>query len=308
MSSTMYARSILRLALTQLQALVLAAAASGVIIDSGDGSGNTTAPVPDPGWHNIGTIGEQTGVYLGGRFVLTPHHVGPGNIRLDGVTYTYVPGTAVQLDNGDGTYADLILFEIYPAPPLPALPIASLAPEVGAPLIMAGNGYDRGQAITMDPNGSDPPGPTGGFEWGPAREIRWGTNSVLGGLIVEIPGTRTVAFETIFDQAGSTHEAQATVGDSGGAAFAFNGSGWELAGTLFAVQLYLNQAAATSFYGNATFAADLSFYRGQILDVMAMPEPSGGFWPGAMVVALLARRRRARGIRPLDPCAAITSR
>ena len=114
--------------ITTVLALGLAAAASGVIIDSGDGTGNTTAPVPDPGWSNVGPIAGTTGVYLGGRFALTAHHVGPGNIALGGVTYAYVPGTAVQLNNGDGTRADLLMFEIYPTPPLPAPRQGSSAP------------------------------------------------------------------------------------------------------------------------------------------------------------------------------------
>lgn len=44
-------------------ALALAASASAVIIDSGDGTGNTTAPVPDdPGWSNVGNRTGLTGV------------------------------------------------------------------------------------------------------------------------------------------------------------------------------------------------------------------------------------------------------
>src|SRR5262245_47014048 len=87
--------------------LAIAAAASGVIIDSGDGTGNTDAPeaadcllqtCSDPGWINVGfRTNGLTGVYLGGKFVLTANHVGPGDIVLDGQTYVYVPGTAVQL-------------------------------------------------------------------------------------------------------------------------------------------------------------------------------------------------------------------
>jgi len=38
---------------------------------------------------------------------------------------------------------------------------------------------------------------------------------------------------------------------------------------------------------------DLSTYRSQILDVMALPEPSGALWPGAALAALLARRRQS---------------
>jgi hypothetical protein len=37
-----------------LPALLLPAAAAAVLIDSGDGTGNTTAPSPDPGWDHVG--------------------------------------------------------------------------------------------------------------------------------------------------------------------------------------------------------------------------------------------------------------
>jgi hypothetical protein len=285
-----------RALLTPVLALGLAAAARAVIIDSGDGTGNTTAPVPDPGWSNVGDRTGLTGVYLGGKFVLTAHHVGPGNITLAGVTYTYVPGTHVQLDNGDGTYADLSMFEIYPAPPLPALPIALVTPVASAPLIMVGHGVNRGPATSFDPNGPLPPDPVGGYQWGAGQSMRWGTNAMLGSILVDLPdATQTVSIESTFDQDGSDHEAQAAVGDSGGATFAWNGLQWELAGIMFAIgSLYTDQPPGTSLYGNLTFSADLSFYRSQILDVMAMPEPRGAIWPGVALVAMLARRRGAR--------------
>jgi hypothetical protein len=276
-------------------ALAVAASAAAVIIDSGDGTGNTTAPIPDPGWSNVGIRDNGpmalalTGVYLGGSFVLTAAHVSAGTIWFDGVPYQYVPGTAVQLDNGElppnTTYADLLMFQIYPEPPLPALAIASLPPLVTTPVIMVGNGLNRGPAF------SDPPLPDG-YYWGGGQSMRWGTNAVSGTLPAEAVGTW--AFETSFDQAGSDHEAQAAVGDSGGPVFVLNGSQWELAGILFGIaSTYPSQPDATALYGNLTLTADLSFYRDQIDEVM-MPEPSGGLWPGAAIVALLARRRGAR--------------
>src|SRR5262249_38440026 len=282
-------------------ALAPPTATSGVIIDSGDGTGNTTAPVPDPGWSNVGirTNGD-TGVYLGGKLVLTANHVGAGDIAFDGIPYTYVPGTAVPLDNGDGTPADLLMFEIYPEPPLPTLPISSSSPSVGTLLIMVGNGRDRGPAISFDPDGPQPPDPVHGYAWGAGQSVRWGTNTVVDVSLVGMidnwqSSTQTWGIQTDFDQAGSAHEAQGAAGDSGGPAFTWNGSQWELAGILFAVGApYTNQPSETSLYGNLTFSADLSSYRNQISDEMAMPEPSAGLLPGAAAGAALARRRRAR--------------
>ena len=57
-----------RVLLALVLPLAIAAAAPAVIIDSGDGTGNTTAPVPDPGWRNVGNCHGLTGVYLGGKF------------------------------------------------------------------------------------------------------------------------------------------------------------------------------------------------------------------------------------------------
>jgi hypothetical protein len=150
---------------------------------------------------------------------------------------------------------------------------------------MIGNGLNRGAPTTW--NLID------GYEWGSGWSKRWGTNSVAGVFLVEIPPTKTVALETIFDQAGSDHECQGAVGDSGGATFAQNVTQWELAGLLFAIgSVYEDQPYGTALYGNLTFSADLSFYRDQILDVMTLPEPGAALWPGAAVVVLLARRRQ----------------
>ncbi len=295
----MRARSILPFASTHALALALAASASAVIIDSLDGAGNTSAPLPDdPGWRNVGVVNGLTGVYLGGRFVLTAAHVGWGDVVLDGTTYTYVPGTAVQIDNSENpgpvTYADLLMFQIYPEPPLPALSIASSPPDLESPpqWTLIGRGLNRGPATSWP----TPTGPYHGYEWGTGVAMRWGTNFPNDVFFVEPEqtGLTTMAIETVFDQGVSADEAQAAAGDSGGAAFALNGTQWELAGILFAIQGYLGQPGNLALYGNTTYAADLSFYRTKILGVMAMPEPSGGLWPGAAVVALLARRRRAR--------------
>jgi hypothetical protein len=62
---------------------------------------------------------------------------------------------------------------------------------------------------------------------------------------------------------GTTPEAIVTTGDSDGAAFV-DGS---LAGILVARWSYGGQASSISVFGNGTYAADLSYYRSQILAV-----------------------------------------
>ncbi len=274
-----------------LLTVALAAPASAVIIDSGDGTGNTSAPSPDPGWGHVATRGGLTAVHLEGPWMITANHVGAGNVVLGGVPYSVVPGSAVRLDNGDGTFADLLMFAVAPTPPLAPLVIASSTPSNGASLILAGNGRNRGAATSWDPNGGPPPGPLHGYEWALGRTLRWGTNFVESFPIGRVFDTEV--FGSIFDLGDSPHEAQAANGDSGGAAFAWDGSQWQLAGVMIATTVYDGQPAETSLEGQTTYAADLSFYRDQILDVVEMPEPTGAWPAGAVLVGALARRRRA---------------
>jgi hypothetical protein len=282
-----------------LLAFCFAGAAPAVLIDSGDGSGNTTAPSPDPGWSHVGLRGGLTAVYLEDGWVITANHVSAGDVVLGGATYDLVPGSPVRLQNADLTGADLQMFAISPHPPLAPLAIASSAPSNGASLILIGNGRDRGAATSWDPNGPPPPGPIGGYEWGIGRSLRWGTN-----FVEDFPSTRvfnTEVFGSVFDAGDSAHEAQAATGDSGGAAFAWSGSEWELAGVMIAVGEFEGQPAETSLYGQLTYAADLSVYRDQILDVIAMPEPAGGLCAGIALVGVLTRLRRRRPGRSGSP-------
>jgi len=277
-------------------ALGFAGAASAVIIDSGDGTGNTTAPSPDPGWAYVGLrAGAFTVVYLQDGWVLTANHVGAADVVLNGVTYSRVPGNEHRLSNGDGSYADLLMFAITPHPPLAPLPIAASTPANGASLILIGRGYNRGAATSWDPDPGPPPSTIYGYLWGVGTIKRWGTN-----FVEYFPPTRIVgteAFGSYFDENDSAHEAQVAVGDSGGATFLWTGSSWELAGILFALGSFIGQPASTALYGNVSYSANLSFYRDEILDVIAMPEPSGGVWPAVALLAALRRPRLSRSTR-----------
>ena len=287
--------------------LAITAVASAVIIDSGIGTGNTTAPSPDPGWSNVGICNFLSCVYLGNGWVLTANHVGAGDAYFGGVQYPWVTGTDVRLHNPDNSLADLRMFTIYPPyPPLPSLAIRSTTPGNNAALTLIGNGRNRGSATTWNPCVG---GSYDGYQWGPAATMRWGTNrreiaqqfSVFFG---------TWVFGTEFDENGpghTTHEAQGATGDSGGAAFALNGTTYELAGILIGIGTLgfgangqcpeENQPAETALYGNATYAADLSIYHDEIVETM--PEPDGGLFAGAVLLAMLSRRITAFGlIRP----------
>jgi hypothetical protein len=125
--------------------------------------------------------------------------------------------------------------------------------------------------------------------------MRWGTNTIDATSSYDIGTGNTAALTTTFSAL--TGEAQGSVGDSGGAMFYFNtgSSTWELAGILGAVGTFSNQPGSTAIFGDATYAADISSYRGAILT--AIPEPAttavwiGGV--GAVAVVSLRRRRSA---------------
>jgi hypothetical protein len=272
--------------------LALSGSAAGVVIDAVDGSGNVTAPSPDPGWSHVGTRGGLTVVHLGDGWMLTANHVGAGDVTVDGVVYPYVPGSGVRLSNPDGSPADLLLFEINPHPAVPQLPIVTTPPPLGTELILIGNGRNRGSATSWDPNGPRPPRPIDGYDWASGRTLRWGRNHV-----VEYPPSPvldTWSLSTSFDEGVSADESQAANGDSGGAVFAFDGSEWALAGILYAIGGYDGQPEEASLYGQLTYAADLSVYEDEIHEIVATPEPSGGLGAGAILLLILQRRRQRR--------------
>ena len=273
--------------------LLIASAASAVLIDTPTGDGNTGWPFTLEPLVNVGVRGSTTAIYLGSGAVLTANHVGAGPVDFQGTVYPAVPGSAVRLLNPDATPTDLMLFAIYPHPDLPELPIASESPPLQSQIVIAGNGIDRGQPLTFDPNGAQPPGPVDGFAWGAGQHLRFGTNRVE----TRPPGGRTFnteAFGSLFDSGVSGPEGQAVPGDSGGAAFWHAPSGeWQLAGVILAIVQYKGQPSRSSFFGQTTYYADLSFYRDEIEDLVALPEPTGGLAAAAaLVVALAARRRR----------------
>jgi hypothetical protein len=238
-------------------AMLASAPADALILDSGDGQGNTSAPADDPGWAHVGQVSGPTGVYLGNGWVLTAAHVPAGNFVFGVTIYPFVPGSAVQLLNPDSSLADLHVFRIDPSPSLPLLRIRSTTPSNNTDVTMISQGLSRGAATSwMGHNG---------YEWGASTGMRWGTNRVAG---TDFIGTWTVFTNfTKISQGGTTHEAQGANGDSGGAVFIKNGSDWELAGVMLAVGVYGGQPDSTALYGNETHAADLSIYRDQLFAV-----------------------------------------
>jgi len=285
-----------------IRCLVFAIAMSGfgvpchaVIIATGDGTGNTSAPADDPGWENVGT--RTTGltvIYLGNGWVLTASHVGAGDVILAGQTYTEISGSEHQLVNSDSTLADLLMFQINGRPSLPFLPIASASPTTTDVATEIGDGLNRGAATSwMGING---------FLWGTGNTMRWGTAPVSQvGVAVSLNGLVTQSFATQFtDVGGTAFPGQAAEGDSGGAAFVKVNGTWMLSGVIFAIDEFSGQPASTALFGNHTYAVDLSVYRSQIVRLVTPSVVAGcGLGPelGLLMPPLLwlrGRRRQAR--------------
>ncbi len=291
-----------RAAIALLFPLVMAVTASAVLIDGSDGSVDV-APFSEPELDHIGTRGGLSAIYLGSGVVLTANHVGAGDVSFGGVVYPYLPGTAVQLVNSDGTYADLLMFAIYPRPNLPELPIVQTRPAYLSQLLIAGNGLDRGNSLLWDPNGSSAPGLTAGFAWGAGAHVRWGTNHVE--VYPQGRVFNTQAFGSFFDAGSSLPEGQAVTGDSGGGAFSQSPlGGWELSGVMIGIVQYSGQPAGSSFFGQRTYYADVAYYRPQLVDAVELPEPDGGLAAGAALLGALAARRCRAGARRRAPARA----
>jgi hypothetical protein len=112
-----------------------------------------------------------------------------------------------------------------------------------------------------------------GFFWDLVTplKVRWGTNRIQAlepDLVIQ--GIMTESFATEFDREFPTpHEAQVASGDSGGAVFIKNAGTWELAGILHSLEDHgPGQPANSALYENRSFAADLPFYRDQIVPIV----------------------------------------
>lgn len=288
--------------------LVVTAAARALVVDGGSAS-NSVNPGNGLPWNNVGTVSGATGIYLGtfggGYWALTAAHVGAGNLTLGGITYQSVAGSTVRVLNGDNSNADLVLFRLASNPGLANLNLATVNPATNSTVTMVGFGQVEGalnywtRTVVSGANndtwlalGTSSAGANiSGYLLAASTGQRWGQNQVAGTASYDIGTGVTQSFYTIF----SGNDAQGALGDSGGAAFFYNGSSWFLAGMMGAVGLLENQPSGTAMAGSATYLASIATYNSFI--TAAIPEPST--WAvflglGAAVVVYVARRRGPR--------------
>jgi len=263
----------------------LSTVAHGVIISQGSNTPNLRAPGNDPGWNNVGIVAGGSGVYLGNRWVITAHHVGPGSLQLsDGRVFDVSNGSQVQLQNPSAVLGlpDLRLFRLAEDPGLPTPLIAATPPLPGAVVTMIGAGLTRspsiqGWAITQTATGLDwrdaplPVSSAEGYTLTDQRQMQWGTNTVTA-LHTFDSVQHTVVFSTRYDRQGQIFEGQATTGDSGGGVFEERAGEWNLAGIMISTVPLTGQPDNTVVFGNQTSIASLAPYRDQILALLATPD------------------------------------
>jgi hypothetical protein len=99
---------------------------------------------------------------------------------------------------------------------------------------------------------------------------RWGQNFVSNNSAYRTSDA-TQVFMTKFDREGTTFEAQATPGDSGGGVFIGSDGGWLLAGIMITSQPLVDQPSGIVTYGSQSAMADLAYYRNDILSMVDRP-------------------------------------
>jgi len=245
--------------------------ASALIFGSPDSEPEEPRPPNFPYWENISQhrLGGPSVIYLGAGWILTARHVGFGEIVLDGNTYGPTYQSRHPLLNANASPADVIVFKLSDEvahPDLPILPLASEPLQPGEEVLLIGFGRERGKVIEWRENGHR----HFSFEWSERGAKRWGTNRVLasGGALPQREWM-THIFSFSFDEPGSAEttrfEAQAALGDSGGAVFVERDGKWQLAGMMVSISGAAVTSGNRTQYGDMTYAADIVSYRSEIL-------------------------------------------
>jgi len=233
---------------------------------------NTNAPPDGAPWASVGNNKGAGGIYLGAGWVLTAGHLGPGDTTFGSVVFPW-DGTYHELTNTTGDRVDGTMFHLKSAPELPRIPLVSSTPAPLSQVDFIGFGYRAGSAETSFGLGIT------GFYLSANAGKGWGNNrlspSGVGTAVTSVGSTyfTNQAFMTDFssslDPTRTSDEAQGASGDSGGGVFYQNGSVWELAGWIVAIDNTLtNRPPNTAAYEDLTFAVDIATYRDQIVSIL----------------------------------------
>ena len=228
------------------------------------------------GWNYIGRInGSNSAVYLGNNWVITAGHVGTGTFMLDGTSYDEAPGTAQEIVTATGT-ADITLFQIVTAPPLPPLIIGTSTPSAlsasgsGDQVVMLGNGGGESWGLSTVTAVNVPQQIQGSTDVTTDFETAYGTTTI---------STYSARNYSVFD-----------LGDSGGGDFIYNSATglWMLDGLDEKIDDY-----------NDSFMVELSAYSSQIDAIVDVPEP-GSYLIGGLALISLVRFRKDFSRRPAE--------
>lgn len=286
----------------------------------GNGTQNTTGSGAGTGWNYTGSVfyagGEfnASAVYLGNYggsyYVLTAYHIsgtdnsqptrgaGLGTFTIGTNNYSF-SGAPVRISSMDLGNADLVVVKITPndlaaqtyLDGLSNLSLSTSSPSLNTSVTMIGSGRNRATSQTTyyvdtDTNpytwstspfvGSD--ATVGGYAWAAGNTKRWGSNTADSTSTANAGYGNTHVVITDFDAVSG--EAQAATGDSGGGVYLSDGT---LSGIMLYTGTFNGQPTETAVFGDATYYADISYYRSSILS--AVPEPGT---VGLMVVGAAA--------------------
>jgi hypothetical protein len=227
-----------------------------ILFSTGDPSANTTAPtgtLAGSGWQYEATFGSFLGTAIDPHHFITVKHIGIASsvFVYQGVNYTVVNWF-------DDPYTDLRIFEVAETIPTYAT-MYSRSDEVGRDLVVIGRGTQRGDPVFL---GST----LAGWNWGPGDGVqRWGQN--------QVSGLNGFFLYATFDQ--KPNEAHLSSGDSGGAVFINDGSGWKLAGINYGIDNFVSATAGGSALTAAMFDTRGFYDVSQQLVTGGAPVPAG---------------------------------
>jgi len=227
------------------------------------------------GWDYVGTVNGSSAVYLGNGWVITAAHVGVGSFTLDGTSYAVLTNTTVTF----GT-ADLVMFQLSSAPDLPTLALTSTAPiSLSTQVVMIGYG-DGNSGTTVKTWGADTVTSTSS-----TTQVTVGSTIYSTTDFIAAYGTHT--YRSGRNTVTITNTAEAVTNDSGGAAFVYSGSAWQLAGLMEAV----GSDGTTYFIQLSSYSSAIST---AMLTSATIPEPSPIALLGLLLPAWMIYRKSRR--------------